>query len=179
MFKQMKVWFVLTIILSLLALGSSCGGSGTNDAASGYKLNRIDRWQALLRARVTREQLPEPSHITALHRLRRKSTRLPIRSAGRPTRTSRQKTLSLKTANSRMSFVYIKDGTTADGTKIAEITFPTPTDAVALDQKGCHYVPHVLGIQANQKLRITNSDPTQHNIHPTPKSQSGVEPDPV
>ena len=41
---------------------------------------------------------------------------------------------------------------------------------MTLDQHGCHYVPHILGIQTNQKLTITNSDPTQHNIHPTPKS---------
>jgi hypothetical protein len=27
----------------------------------------------------------------------------------------------------------------------------------------------VLGVQTNQKVRVTNSDPTQHNIHPTPK----------
>ena len=54
--------------------------------------------------------------------------------------------------------------------RLADYTFPTPTDAVTLDQKGCHYVPHVMGLQTNQKLRITNSDPTQHNIHPTPKS---------
>nr|MBA2526909.1 hypothetical protein [Pyrinomonadaceae bacterium] len=32
MFKQMRVWFVLTIILSLLALGSACGKQATNDA---------------------------------------------------------------------------------------------------------------------------------------------------
>ena len=32
----------------------------------------------------------------------------------------------------------------------------------------------MLGIQANQKLSITNSDATQHNIHPTPnKAESG------
>ena len=32
MFKQMRVWFVLTIILSLLALGSACGSKTTNEA---------------------------------------------------------------------------------------------------------------------------------------------------
>jgi hypothetical protein len=40
---------------------------------------------------------------------------------------------------------------------------------VQLDQNGCHYAPHVLGVMVNQKLKITNSDATQHNIHPTPK----------
>jgi hypothetical protein len=67
-------------------------------------------------------------------------------------------------------FVYIKDGTTADGKKIGDFTFDAPTTAANLDQNGCHYKPHVLGVQTNQKISITNSDPTQHNIHPTPKN---------
>ena len=66
-------------------------------------------------------------------------------------------------------FVYIKEGSSTDGTKFADYTWSTPSSAVTLDQNGCHYKPHVLGIQTNQKLSITNSDPTQHNIHPTPK----------
>jgi plastocyanin len=66
-------------------------------------------------------------------------------------------------------FVYIKDGTMADGKKITAVTFPVPTQAAALDQNGCQYKPHVMGLMANQKISITNSDPTQHNVHPTPK----------
>ena len=31
------------------------------------------------------------------------------------------------------------------------------------------YKPHVLGIQAGQKLKITSSDATAHNIHPLPR----------
>ena len=31
------------------------------------------------------------------------------------------------------------------------------------------YKPHVLGVQANQTLRILTKDPTTHNIHPMPK----------
>ncbi|HEV7858892.1 MAG TPA: carboxypeptidase regulatory-like domain-containing protein [Pyrinomonadaceae bacterium] len=68
------------------------------------------------------------------------------------------------------TFVYIKDGTTADGKKIGDFSFDAPTTAAVLDQNGCHYKPHVLGVQTNQKISITNSDPTQHNIHPTPKN---------
>ena len=67
-------------------------------------------------------------------------------------------------------FVYIKEGTTADGKKVAEYTFETPTTPVALDQNGCHYRPHVLGAMVKQDIQITNSDPTTHNIHFTPKS---------
>jgi len=40
---------------------------------------------------------------------------------------------------------------------------------VHLDQKGCVYTPHVVGVMANQEVHIANSDQTTHNIHPVPK----------
>ncbi len=68
------------------------------------------------------------------------------------------------------SFVYIKDGTLADGTKIGDWSFETSKTPVALDQNGCHYKPHVLGVMVKQEITITNSDNTTHNIHFTPKN---------
>lgn len=38
---------------------------------------------------------------------------------------------------------------------------PAPT----LDQIGCQYVPHVIGVQVAQPLRIKTSDPEYHNVH--------------
>ncbi|HEX8423229.1 MAG TPA: carboxypeptidase regulatory-like domain-containing protein [Pyrinomonadaceae bacterium] len=67
-------------------------------------------------------------------------------------------------------FVYIKDGKTADNKSISSLAFEVPATEVLLDQKGCRYLPHVLGIMAGQKLKVTNSDPTAHNVHPSPKS---------
>jgi plastocyanin len=66
--------------------------------------------------------------------------------------------------------VYIKDGKTADGKSLAGFAFDVPATEVLLDQKGCRYIPHVLGMMAGQKLKVTNSDPTAHNVHPSPKS---------
>ena len=43
--------------------------------------------------------------------------------------------------------------------------YPVPSTPVVLDQKGCQYVPRVLGMMAGQKLLIKNSDPTTHNVH--------------
>ena len=38
--------------------------------------------------------------------------------------------------------------------KIGDYAWSTPTTAVQLDQRGCHYSPHVLGLQTNQKLTM-------------------------
>jgi len=56
----------------------------------------------------------------------------------------------------------VKDG-------LGNRTFDTPKDPVTIEQKGCQYHPHVLGVMAGQTVDIKNADPTTHNIHPTPK----------
>ena len=58
-------------------------------------------------------------------------------------------------------FVYVKSG-------LGDRTFDVPKDPVTIEQNGCKYHPHVLGVIAGQTIRIVNSDPTTHNIHPTP-----------
>lgn len=63
-------------------------------------------------------------------------------------------------------FVYIKDGkTSADQKSLANLSFDVPSEPKVLDQHGCRYVPHVLGVQANQLVRVTNSDATSHNVN--------------
>ena len=48
-------------------------------------------------------------------------------------------------------------------------TFPAPTTPVTLDQDGCVYKPHVMGIMVGQPYRILNNDGILHNIHTLPK----------
>jgi hypothetical protein len=55
-------------------------------------------------------------------------------------------------------FVYVSAGLPAGA------TYPTPADPVVIDQNGCRYHPHVLGLMVGQKLEIKNSDPLLHNI---------------
>lgn len=43
--------------------------------------------------------------------------------------------------------------------------FPKGSDEKLLDQKGCQYMPHVIGLQAGGSIRVRNSDPIMHNIH--------------
>jgi plastocyanin len=59
-------------------------------------------------------------------------------------------------------FVYVKEG-------LGNRAFDTPAVAITLDQSGCRYHPHVMGVMTGQTIKIVNSDPTTHNIHPTPK----------
>ncbi|HEX6938335.1 MAG TPA: carboxypeptidase regulatory-like domain-containing protein, partial [Longimicrobiales bacterium] len=61
----------------------------------------------------------------------------------------------------RNVFVYVKEG-------LGDRKFPTPAEPVVLDQSGCVYHPHVLGIQVGQTLTIRNSDGLLHNINARP-----------
>jgi hypothetical protein len=60
-------------------------------------------------------------------------------------------------------FVYIKEG-------LPQGRFPVSSDPAILDQRGCRYVPHVLGIMAGEPLKILNSDTANHNVHDLPRS---------
>jgi len=166
MFKQLKVWLVLTTILSLLALGASCSKSGTNDAgpetpsATAKTFAPKGDEGTVTGVIAYNGAPPAPKKID--------TSADPACGTANPNLSTED--TAVKDGKLANVFVYIKDGSTADGTKVADYTFAVPGDAVNLDQKGCHYVPHVIGVQTNQKVKITNSDPTQHNVHPTPKS---------
>jgi plastocyanin len=63
----------------------------------------------------------------------------------------------------KYAFVWIKDGA-----GVTDKRWQVPAAAVSIDQAGCMYQPHMIGVMAGQKIDIKNSDPTNHNIHPMP-----------
>src|SRR6185437_2496676 len=60
------------------------------------------------------------------------------------------------------AFVYIKKG-------LEGKNFETPSDPVVVDQHGCWFEPRIIAMQAGQALKVLNSDPVTHNIHPRSK----------
>lgn len=162
--KQTKVWLVLSIALSLV-LAAACGGGKTEpntntpnagDTAAAPYSGPTGTVSGVVSFNGTP---PAPKKID--------TSADPVCGQKNPNLSTDDTVVTDgKLAN---TFVYIKEGTVEGGKKIADYSWATPTTAVQLDQNGCHYVPHVLGVQVNQKLSITNSDATQHNIHPTPK----------
>ena len=61
----------------------------------------------------------------------------------------------------RHVFVYIEGAPATDGSQAAP---------ALLDQVDCVYVPHAVGVQVGQALRVRSSDPTLHNVHSLARS---------
>ena len=165
MIKQTKVWLVLSITLSL-ALASACGGGTTTnkekegpatDAAAGPYSGATGTISGVISFDGT-PAAPRKIDTAAD----------PVCGQKNPNLTTDDTVV--KDGKLANVFIYVKDGTVeSGGKKVGDFTWQAPATAVQLDQNGCHYKPHVLGIMVNQKLSVTNSDQTQHNVHPTPK----------
>ena len=160
--KQTKVWLVLTLVLAMLAVGSNCGGAkppegnATNATAeAGPYTGPNGTISGVISFTGTP---PAPKKID--------TGADPACGAANPNLVTDD--TIVKDGKLANVFIYVSEGTVDGGKKIGDYSWPTPTAAAKLDQNGCHYNPHVMGVQVNQKISITNSDKTTHNIHPTP-----------
>jgi hypothetical protein len=164
--KQTASWLALVVLVVVFGLGSSCSnkpteGPNTNTPASGATKFTPKGNEGTIAGVVSFEG--------AVPAAKKVDTSADAACASKSPNLETEDNI-VKDGKLANAFVYIKDGTLADGTKVTGLAFDTPSAEVPLDQNGCHYVPHVSGAMVNQKLKITNSDPTQHNIHFTPKN---------
>jgi len=161
--KRARLWLGLIVAVSLLSLASSCkpkteeGSGETPTAGTTPPPSKGD--EGTITGKITYTgTAPEPIKIdTAADNFCTQKT---------PNLTN--EVWVVKDGKVANTFVYIKDGTIDGAKKVSEYTWPAPSTPVVLDQSGCHYKPHVLGVVVNQEISITNSDQTQHNIHFTP-----------
>ncbi|MFS8084584.1 MAG: carboxypeptidase regulatory-like domain-containing protein, partial [Acidobacteriota bacterium] len=163
--KRARLWLGLIAAISLLSLASSCGGpktednTNTGDSTGKAYTSKGDEGSVTGKVSYT-GTAPEAKKID--------TSADASCTAKSPNLTTEE--WVVKDGKVANTFVYIKDGTLADGSKIGDWTFETPKTPATLDQNGCHYKPHVLGVMVKQDITITNSDATTHNIHFTPKN---------
>ncbi|PYS62417.1 MAG: hypothetical protein DMF74_13305 [Acidobacteria bacterium] len=161
--KRARFCLGLIAVLSLLSLASSCGGPKTEEDTGGptAKTFKPKGNEGTISGKVSYNgAAPEAKKID--------TSADAACTAKSPNLTSEE--WVVKDGKVANSFVYIKDGTLADGSKVGDWSFESSKTPVTLDQNGCHYKPHVLGVMVKQEITITNSDATTHNIHFTPKN---------
>lgn len=59
--------------------------------------------------------------------------------------------------------IYVSKG-------LEDKTFEPPQAPAVLDQVGCMYTPHVVGVMVGQTLEVRNSDATLHNVMSSPRN---------
>jgi len=165
--KRARLWLGLIAVVSLLSLASSCGnktddtGEGKEGGESGKTYTAKGNEGTISGVVAYNGAAPEAKKIDT---------------SADAACTSKSPNLAtedwvIKDGKLANAYVYIKDGTLADGSKVGDYaTWPNMPSSATLDQNGCHYQPHVLGVVVNEPITIKNSDPTTHNIHFTPKS---------
>jgi len=157
--KRAGLWLGLIATLGLLSLGSSCGNKTETNENAGTETGS---------AYASKGDEGTISGTIAFTGTAAENPKIDTSADAQCTSKSPNLTAEtwvVKDGKVANTFVYIKDGTLADNKKIGDYTFPAATGAATLDQNGCHYKPHVMGVMAKQEINITNSDPTTHNIH--------------
>jgi len=65
--------------------------------------------------------------------------------------------------NVQYALITVKEG-------LGEQTFAPPKTPVVVEQKGCRFEPHVLGVMVGQELMFRNQDLLMHIVHVQPKN---------
>jgi plastocyanin len=170
--KRARFWLALFVVVSLLSVVTACrkseddedeadaGDTATETAGTPYKSTGNEGTITGKVSLTGDAPAPKPIDMNAD----------PACSSKNPNAVAED--VVVKDGKIEYVFVYIKDGQPTAGKKIGDYSFPVPTTPVTLNQDGCHYKPHVLGIQANQKFDVVNSDPTAHNVNVQPKGNT-------
>jgi len=165
--KRARLWLGLMMAVALLSVASSCGGGTTTEEKDGGPTTAGNAPPA---SKGDEGTISGKVAYTGTAPEAKK-----IDTSADAACTAKSPTLMtedwvVKDGKLANTFVYIKDGSIDGAKKVSEYVWPAPSTPATLDQNGCHYKPHVMGVVVKQDITITNSDPTNHNIHFTPKN---------
>ena len=157
MYKRVSFFCALLLAVTMVA---ACGGGGETNGvppppsgggASGGPAFDMSKANATVTGKISFEGTPPPNDKVQM-------TSDPYcqqHAADYPT----VETVKVSDGGLENVIVYVSSGLPA-GT-----SYGTPTTSVEINQKNCHYIPHVFTMMTNQPLKIKNSDMTLHNIH--------------
>ena len=153
MFRICNVIAALMLPVALVACGSGSNKSSQpSSPAAAPDAKKVDTSTAgSIAGRVTIEGAVPPNPAIAM------SSDPACASANKD--SAQAEIFVVKDGGLENVFVYIKTGL---GNKYL---FDTPTASVRIEQKGCRYVPHVVGVRVSQPLEVVNDDNTLHNVH--------------
>ncbi len=160
--QRARFWLAVSLMVSLLAFGFACKKSSVEDDDTGDTAGNTGTPfkpkgdEGTITGKVTltgTAPAPDPIDMS--------QDGACVQSNPNPV----SEVVAVKDGKVASVFVYIKEGQVTGGKKIKDYTFDVPAEAATLDQHGCHYVPHVLALQAKQKVNVINSDPTTHNVN--------------
>ncbi len=153
-----RLVFVCSSIL-VLALAAACGGGDTSglppapagSAAGGAGTFDMSKATATVSGKIAFEgAVPAPAKI--------QMSADPFCAQSATPETSVSEEIKVSDGGLENVIVYVKAAP-------AGLTFATPAEPKVINQKGCHYTPHVFTMMVNQPLEVQNSDMTLHNIH--------------
>jgi uncharacterized protein (DUF2141 family) len=156
--------FESVICLPLVLAAGACGGGDAEDAAVGG--------ESASSAAPAAAQIENPATITGTVSFTGTAPAPePIDMSEEPTCAEKHQEPPVMTRvaanDGRLAnvFVYVREGLTGE--------YPAAGAAPVLDQEGCEYHPHVLGVQTGQEFTIRNSDGLLHNINANPTENRG------
>lgn len=154
---------VLSVVLSGCGGGSEPSGENGDRAGAGTQGAAQEAAPAEPRMPIDPETVGEITGQVffegqAPPRVRFRMQRVPACARANPDGAYSEEVVVNDNKTLRDVFVYVKDG-------LGNYAYPAPAEEPVLDQKGCVFIPHVLGIMAGQKLRIKNSDANSHNVN--------------
>src|SRR5215213_4553872 len=133
--KRARAWLAMSVMVSMLSLSLACGkkeggetgGGGGDTGTTGTKYAATGNEGTVTGKVNLNGAAPDAQKIDMSQDA----------NCAAKNKDPKTETVVAKDGKLQNVFVYMKDGTTADGKKSGDYSFDTPSSEVVLDQNGC------------------------------------------